>query len=429
MANTGAPAPRSAADPEATVAGSGSVASLLRDAEDRAVSAPAPAPPGPPPGDWGRSPSIWPRIVGGIGRTLIAAGTLILLFVVYQLWGTGIMEARAQSALRGEFQELIDTSGTTDATDIDGELPESLPAEAVVETGDAAAGTDADAIAEGALGSTDLVDAADLVWDPDPDLYGPPPPPPVDGDAVARMRIPKIGVDKVVVEGVTTGALKNGPGHYPDTPLPGQPGNSAIAGHRTTYGAPFFHFDRLEENDLIYVTTTQGSFQYRIAETLIVGPGDVHVLDPTDDNRLTLTTCHPRWSAAERLIVIAELIGEAAPNEPAAPSADDTEELAGEDVGGEDRADGPAAAGATPDTTRPGGNDEEPTVEAGLGGDRAAALPTVLWALVCASLWIGFWLLGRSWHRLPAYLIGVPVFLVALFFFFEDFSRLLPANI
>ena len=398
------------------VAGSGTVGTLLEHAPrplPGAYELPAPGT------DWGRTESIWPRIIGGIGRTLIAAGTLILLFVVYQLWGTGIREAQAQSRLRGEFNEVLEQSAASLPTATD-DLPESLP-ESAVEPVDAVGGSGPDAIAEGELGTTDVVDTGDLVWDPDPADFGPPPPPPDDGDAVARMRIPRIGIDKVVVEGVSTSALKNGPGHYPETPLPGQPGNSAIACHRTTYGSPCFHLDRMEENDLIYVTTEQGAFQYRVTESLIVSPGDLYVLDPTDDNRLTLTTCHPRWSASQRLIVIAELIGEAAPNQPTDA--------------------GPAAAGETPVDELPGDVEDEaapvteaPTADetaapdAGLSGDREAALPAVLWGLVAALVWLGFWLLSRAWRRWPAYLIGLSVFLVALFFFFENFSLLLPAN-
>jgi sortase A len=403
------------------VTGSGSVGTLLE-------RAPRPLPGTyevPLPGsDWGRTESVWPRVIGGIGRTLIAAGTLILLFVVYQLWGTGIREAQAQSRLRGEFATVIEESEVSLPAE-DEDLPESLPASAV-EPADAVGGTGPEGIAEGELGTTDIVDTSDLVWNPEPADFGPPPPPPDDGDAVARIRIPRIGVDKVVVEGVTPSALKNGPGHYPETPLPGQPGNSAIACHRTTYGSPCFHLDRMEENDLIYVTTQQGAFQYRVTETLIVAPGDLYVLDPTDDNRLTLTTCHPRWSASQRLIVIAELIGESAPNQPAdagpvAPGGAPVDELPGdvEDEG---------AAPPADDVTPPADQEAAPP-DAGLSGDREATLPAILWGLVAALVWLGFWVLGRAWRRWPAYLIGLPVFLVALFFFFENFSLLLPANI
>lgn len=87
--------------------------------------------------------------------------------------------------------------------------------------------------------------------------------------------------------------LKKGPGHYPGTPLPGQPGNSGIAGHRTTYGAPFSELQRLEAGDDILVTTRQGQFRYEVDRTVVVRPDQVEVLDPTEEARLTLTTCTP----------------------------------------------------------------------------------------------------------------------------------------
>ena len=90
----------------------------------------------------------------------------------------------------------------------------------------------------------------------------PAPPPPPSGEAVAIIRIPKIGVDQAVVEGVSLASLRKGPGHYPSTPLPGEAGNAAIAGHRTTYGAPFNRLDELVAGDEIQVTTVRGSYTY-----------------------------------------------------------------------------------------------------------------------------------------------------------------------
>src|SRR5206468_12704168 len=100
-------------------------------------------------------------------------------------------------------------------------------------------------------------------------------------------------VEKTVVQGVGVEDLKKGPGHYSDTPMPGQQGNASIAGHRTNYGAPFYNLDQLKPSDPILVTTVQGSFRYDVLETKIVRPSKVDVLENTPDNRLTLTTCHP----------------------------------------------------------------------------------------------------------------------------------------
>src|SRR5207302_2511071 len=105
-----------------------------------------------------------------------------------------------------------------------------------------------------------------------------------------------------------------------NTPMPGQPGNAAIAGHRTTYGAPFFNLNELQPGDPIFVTTRQGRFRYEVRETRTVSPSQLSVLNPTPDNRLTLTTCNPRFSASQRLVVVSQLIGEAA--EPSPPPPD-----------------------------------------------------------------------------------------------------------
>ena len=138
------------------------------------------------------------------------------------------------------------------------------------------------------------------------------PPQPVfaPGDPVARLEIPRIGVDEIVVSGVGVEDLKKGPGHYPETPLPGQPGNAAIAGHRTTYGAPFFSVDELAPGDKIIATTFAGRFVYRVTGTVVVAPTDVGVIAGTADARLTLTSCHPLYSAANRIVVTAQLDAE-----------------------------------------------------------------------------------------------------------------------
>jgi sortase A len=124
------------------------------------------------------------------------------------------------------------------------------------------------------------------------------------GDSLTRVRIPAIDVDVVVVEGITPSALRAGAGHYPQTPLPCESGNVAIAGHRTTYGKPFGNVDRLKAGDTIELTTPIGGCVYQLSKApFVVDPSDISVIDPTADRTVTLTTCHPRGSAAQRLIV------------------------------------------------------------------------------------------------------------------------------
>lgn len=124
------------------------------------------------------------------------------------------------------------------------------------------------------------------------------------GDSLTRIKIPALGLDTVVVEGTTPSALRAGAGHYPQTPLPCEGGNVSIAGHRTTYGRPFGNVDQLKPGDTIELTTPIGGCVYQVAkDPFVVAPTDMSVIDPTAERSLTLTTCHPKGSAAQRLII------------------------------------------------------------------------------------------------------------------------------
>ncbi|HET7488302.1 MAG TPA: sortase [Acidimicrobiales bacterium] len=131
-----------------------------------------------------------------------------------------------------------------------------------------------------------------------------------DGDALTRIKIPAIGVDVVVVEGTSASALRAGAGHYPKTPLPCEAGNVGIAGHRTTYGKPFANIDRLKSGDAIILETPVGSCTYEVNEKgpFVTTPTDFSVVanDP-GTHALTLTSCHPKGSAKERIVVKASL--------------------------------------------------------------------------------------------------------------------------
>jgi sortase A len=134
------------------------------------------------------------------------------------------------------------------------------------------------------------------------------------GDALTRIKIPKINLDVVVVEGTTQSALRAGAGHYPNTPLPCEAGNVGIAGHRTTYGKPFHNLDLLKPGDTIVLETPIGKCTYKITKPpFVVLPTDTTVVGKTPVPMLTLTTCHPKGSARQRLVVQAELQGEAVP--------------------------------------------------------------------------------------------------------------------
>jgi sortase A len=128
-----------------------------------------------------------------------------------------------------------------------------------------------------------------------------------EGDPLGRIAIPRIGVSAVFVEGTGGADLRDGPGHYPGTPLPGESGTIGIAGHRTTYGAWFRSIDRLRKDDSITLTMPYGRFTYRVERTRIVAPTAVWVTQRVAYDRLILSACHPLYSAAKRIVVFARL--------------------------------------------------------------------------------------------------------------------------
>jgi sortase A len=128
-----------------------------------------------------------------------------------------------------------------------------------------------------------------------------------EGDPLGRIVIPRIDARYVFVSGTATGDLKKGPGHYLDTALPGERGTVGIAGHRTTYLAPFKDIDDLDAGDRIELRMPYGTFSYEVAGTKIVSPRDVGVLRHRSGDWLVLTACHPLYSAAKRIVVSARL--------------------------------------------------------------------------------------------------------------------------
>jgi sortase A len=209
------------------------------------------------------------------GWTLVWSGLIILGYVGYQLYGTDLVAAQDQRQARQALAGVLDVRRS--------ELPD--PVAPVVEE-------QPEVEEEGAAAPAPVL-REEL--------------PPAEGEALGVIRIPAIEVDDVVFEGVDTETLKLGPGRIPYTAFPGQPGNAVISGHRTTYGRPFFDLDLLVAGDLIEVETALGVHQYTVRSIEIVEPTDVWVTETRDGAWLTLTTCHPRWSARQRLVVFAEL--------------------------------------------------------------------------------------------------------------------------
>jgi sortase A len=206
------------------------------------------------------------RLTGVVGWVLVGCGVGVLLYLAYALLFTNIGAGRAQSQLREQWQQV-----------------EAAP-----------------------RGQADHPDAAPATRD-------------VPGVALIQFvrpgRTRPLIHDEplVVLDDVTSDALAKGPGHYPDTALPGEPGNFSVAGHRTTHGAPFFHLNQVRQGDQILVTDRDGTrYTYEVSRQQVVLPSDTWVIaaDPlgTGEPTMTLTTCNPRFSAAQRLVVHAELV-------------------------------------------------------------------------------------------------------------------------
>ncbi len=389
---------------------------------------PSPRPPRVRKFDRPAPPHDWRWWVGGVGKTLIAIGLLLFGFVAYQLWGTGIETARAQNSLENEFEELLagtpptTASPTPTPTTVDDTVPsissvETIPTESVPQD-TVASTTTPDAVAAAAL------------------------PPVAEGDPIARIEMPRIGVDKIVVAGVDKNDLKKGPGHYPETPLPGQLGNSAIAGHRTTFGQPFFDIDKLDNGDEIIVTTLSGRYVYRVTGQRIVSPSDYEVIATTDPtlSTLTLTSCHPKYTARERIIVSAELDPDATTGIVAEPTINygrPLDEAAATDPdpsntvvdSSTDVIDDPTMSVTELDDEQINDGIADAFAE-GWFSDPGANGQVALWGLLLAAIGIGSYLLSRKVKRdWVGLLVGIVPFVIVLYFFFQNVNRLLPPNL
>ncbi len=377
-----------------------------------------------------KPPRDWRWLIGGIGRSLIALGLLMFAFVAYQLWGTGIQTAQAQRSLSKEFDQLISSapSGSESATTT--AAPTTEPPTTELPTADSTVPT---TTVSPVLPTAKPIPAAE--------------------EGVARLEIPRMGLNRIVVEGATADALTKGPGHFPETPLPGQLGNAAIAGHRTTHLAPFFDIDKLQPGDEIIVTTLNGRYVYHVTGTEIVAPEDYAAVIPTTDvtkATLTLVSCTPRYSAKNRIVVRSELVPdqsdaltEAAP----ASSVTDAGDADGVTLPDEDSVTvvdtvAPVATNAADDTTvedtavddtLPAGPQATATPDAFTDGwfsDTSAIPPSIMWGLILAAVAYGIYWLS---HKVRRYWVGVLAgfipFVVVLYFFYENINRLLPPNL
>lgn len=195
-------------------------------------------------------------LIRGMGELTITAGLILMLFVTYQLWGTGRYTQGQQDRLSEEMlSDWKSPKFTTERVKL--------------------------------------------------------------GEGLAMIRIPRFGEDwrYVIVEGVEREDLRKGPGHYPGTALPGEVGNFVVSGHRTTYSAPFNRLGELRRGDEILIDTREEQYVYTVTDRKIVKPSATEVTAPVPghpkrrptERLITLTTCHPKYSAAQRMIIFGEL--------------------------------------------------------------------------------------------------------------------------
>lgn len=324
------------------------------------------------------------RLVLRGGLFLCVVGLLLLSFVAYQLWGTALYEDQAQSHLRSELSS---------------QLRRPLPASAAP-TRPRRGSTGGSSFQNPSAPSAGLPSLASgpARLEPDPPVNSP----------VGLLSIPAIGVTFTIVEGVGTAQLEQGPGHYPGTPLPGEPGNAAIAGHRTTYAHPFYDLTKLHNGDAIYVLTPQGRFEYFVVQSQVVAPTDTAILDSTSSAAtLTLTTCNPRYQSSSRLVVTADF---------SSGGASTTS---------------PPTTTTLPLTRTVGHQSLARRTPGDALGSSESYWPGVLWGLATLGVYLVLW---RIWRRFPrglrwlSVLVGVPLVAGGLLMCFEHISLALPGS-
>lgn len=425
----------------------------------------------------------WRYWVGGTGRTLMVIGVLMFGFVGYQLWGTGIEYRQHQNELADEFADLqAEFEAVSPSSSMAEPTTTGTPSSASTPTAPTTVDTTTP-VTTAPTATTPITTTPDTTapvsttpdtTTPDttaPDTTAPDTTVPGDtstwpairrGQAVALMEIPRIKKKVFAVNGVRASDLKRGLGHFPNTPLPGQFGNSAFAGHRTTYGAPLFDIDRLGPGDEIIVTTiTNRRYVYVVdGPPKVVKPNALNVIVTTDTEvaRLTLTSCHPRWSAEQRIVVSAVL--DAAQSAPAEfpkgppsgstdpgsePEPEDNVDWVNDPTGtgvtsnstiGETPSDNsdPSAVDGTPGDDTPG-DDVDPNASPsetesftrGWFDDTGAWWHVAGWGALELGVVLGGWFLARRSRRWWVGTLAATVpFLAVLYFVYQNINRLLP---
>jgi sortase (surface protein transpeptidase) len=399
-----------------------------------------------------------------------------ILFVLFQLFGTGVFEYQSQSKLSSKFEaaspsfELVATpiflptttiETTTSTTSSTTSIP--APVTTVLSTETTVAGENIAPV------ETTVVIATTLPIEIAPTTL----PAVIDptmieqstaaisrvtkaseGEVIGRIMAPSIGLDKFIVEGAAATELRSAIGRYRGTAFLGDKGNVALAGHRTTYGAPFGRIGELLPGDKINVLTPVGTAIYEVMDPVvasklwagtvraigggyaIVGPSDEFVLADVGDNRLTLTACHPKFSAEERIIVVAQLIGEPfamlnpefgkAVAQLTTPSTLPNGEV---DPGASqvDPSLNPATPVVDPSLNVVEIQEIRQTLQVTLNGLPNQIAPSIVFALMTLIVMTAIATASEKFGRLRAYIFGSVPFLVVLWFFFRHLEVLLPA--
>ena len=378
-----------------------------------------------------------------------------ILFVLFQLYGPGVFAYQSQSNLSGKFDAvapsfeltampifLPTTTITTSTTSTLPPVPTStvvpsettLPVESFVPSETTLPPVIDPTMVEQSVAAVSRVTKASQ------------------GDVIGRIMAPSIGLDKFIVEGAGATDLRSAIGRYRGTAFIGDKGNVALAGHRTTYGAPFGRIGDLLPGDKINILTPVGTAIYEVLDPVvasklwagtvreigggysIVGPSDEFVLADVGDNRLTLTACHPRFSAEERIVVVAQLIGE-----PFAMLNPEFGKSIAQITTPSTLANGEAATAPVDPSLNPIVPEIDPslnvveapkviqTLQVSLNGLPNQIAPSIVFALLTLVVMTAIAAASEKFGRLRAYIFGSVPFFIVLWFFFRNLELLLPA--
>ena len=366
------------------------------------------------------------------GLVLISSGVLLFLFAIYQLFGTALITAQAQKDLENDLDTVTEELASDEFIQNTFTKLETITVSEEVERTETVE-TEVSSSPFDNLTAEEISALSNIVYKPQ-------------GEAIAQIVAPVMGLDSIVVSGTAVSDLRKGPGHYTDSAALCSTGNAAIAGHRTTYGAPFGDIASLKFGDEIRVNTPYGNCIYTVTERFIVEPSDTWVVEDQGDNRLTLTSCHPKYSAAQRYIVVARLTQTDVPylptqeeiNELIASTTETT--IVSEEVTTTETVDRDVEVATEVTETFRGEantviektNTETEGFGEGLDGDDGQLLAVILYGLVFFVLWYRIYRIANSENKgkkfkYITYGVGVFPMLVAMGFWFYRVDLFLPS--